>query len=258
MRSHPQPAGPGLLPAAVLALAVAVCCLGGTAIAGPADDASLVADINRGPAGSKTDVLVARALTRAGGTVFFTADDGTRGTELWATDGTPTGTRLVEDVLPGNASSAPEGLAAVGDTLYFSADDGTHGRELWRSDGTAAGTEMLVDLRSGASGADGSSSPVGITAVGSRFFFSARGDGPADRELWRSDGTAAGTVLVKDISPVPGGSSPSDLLDASGTLFFIADDGSTGRELWKSDGTETGTVLVKDIAAGTPAPSRRA
>ena len=88
--------------------------------------------------------------------MFFTADDGTRGTELWATDGTPAGTRLVEDIQPGDASSAPEGLAAVGDTLYFSADDGTHGRELWRSDGTAAGTEMLVDLRSGGPDADGS------------------------------------------------------------------------------------------------------
>ena len=82
------------------------------------------------------------------------------------------------------------------------------------------------------------------------MFFTA-GDGAHGPELWKSDGTEAGTVLVKDIHPGAGGySSPSSLTGVGGTLFFAADDGTHGSELWKSDGTEAGTVLVKDINAG--------
>ena len=70
-------------------------------------------------------------------------------------------------------------------------------------------------------------------------------------ELWKSDGTDAGTVLVKDINPGPEDGSISNLTAFDGELLFEADDGSSGDELWKSDGTETGTVLVKDICPGS-------
>ena len=79
-------------------------------------------------------------------------------------------------------------------------------------------------------------------------------------ELWKSDGTTAGTVLVKDINPgltagypnVPASSEPYGLTALDGQLLFTANDGIHGDELWKSDGTAAGTVLVKDIA-----PKRR-
>ncbi|WP_024969298.1 ELWxxDGT repeat protein, partial [Microcystis aeruginosa] len=64
---------------------------------------------------------------------------------------------------------------------------------------------------------------------------------------WKSDGTAAGTVLVKDIRPGGFTSSPNNLTAVGNTLFFTANDGVNGYELWKSDGTAAGTVLVKDI-----------
>jgi len=67
-------------------------------------------------------------------------------------------------------------------------------------------------------------------------------------EPWKSDGTAAGTQLVKDILPGSDGSGPTDLTNVNGTLFFAARDGVHGPELWKSDGTAAGTKLVKDIA----------
>ena len=57
------------------------------------------------------------------------------------------------------------------------------------------------------------------------LFFTAN-DATTGRELWKSDGTAAGTVLVKDINPGSDSSGPSYLTNVNGTLFFTADDGT--------------------------------
>jgi ELWxxDGT repeat protein len=76
-------------------------------------------------------------------------------------------------------------------------------------------------------------------------------------ELWKSDGTAAGTVLVKDIRPGYSGFGPGNLTAVGNTLFFQAYDGVNGRELWKSDGTAAGTVLVKDIRPGASSSNLR-
>src|SRR5262249_32024733 len=69
-------------------------------------------------------------------------------------------------------------------------------------------------------------------------------------ELWKSDGTAAGTTLVKDISAGRSSSYLSRLTNVNGTAFFVANDGTTGSELWKSDGTAAGTTPVKDLNPG--------
>src|SRR6516165_123726 len=74
---------------------------------------------------------------------------------------------------------------------------------------------------------------------------------PLEGRMLLSDGTAAGTVLVKDINPGGAGSNPGGLIDVNGTLFFAANDGTHGTELWKSDGTASGTVLVADIDPGS-------
>ena len=139
-------------------------------------------------------------LTNVNGTLFFTADDGTTGQELWKSNGTTAGTVLVKDIHPGGQDSFAANLTDVNGTLFFSADDGSTGQELWKSDGTSAGTVLVKDItqRSAAT-------PASLTNVNGTLFFAAN-DGTVGQELWKSDGTAAGTVLVKDISPGSPGS----------------------------------------------------
>ncbi len=69
-------------------------------------------------------------------------------------------------------------------------------------------------------------------------------------ELWKSDGTSAGTLLVKDIISGPGFSFPYHLTEVGGMLFLVANEGSQGFELWRSEGTPTGTLMVRDIYSG--------
>ncbi len=92
--------------------------------------------------------------------------------------------------------------------------------------------------------------------INGTLFFAAK-DSSHGVELWKSNGTAAGTMLVKDIYVGSIGSSPSNFINLNGVLFFTANNGSGGIELWKSNGTYSGTSLVKDIypGPGSSAPS---
>ena len=124
----------------------------------------------------------------------------------------------------------------------------------WKTDGTDAGTVLVKDIAPGSdSGGEGegegsseaprSSAPQNLTNVNGTLFFTAD-DGAHGYEIWKSDGTEAGTVMVKDIVSGSSGSNPYQLTDVNGTLFFTANDGVHGFELWMSDGTEAGTVMV--------------
>lgn len=200
----------------------------------------LVKDIHAGLTHSDPQELVT-----VNGTIFFAANDGVNGMELWKSDGTAAGTVLVKDIHPSNGSN-PQHLVNVNGVLFFMATNNVNGYELWKSDGTAAGTVMVKDINPGLA----NSNPDNLTNVNGGLFFSAT-DGTNGIELWKSDGTTAGTVIIKDIFAGIGSAQPQYLCNSGGTLFFAADNGATnGIELWKSDGTTTGTVMIKDIRVG--------
>jgi ELWxxDGT repeat protein len=194
-------------------------------------------------------------LIPAGERLYFFAYDGDR-MALWKSDGTAAGTGIVKHVNAGLSidSQLPRPIVNIKDTLFFVASDPKHGAELWKSDGTEAGTVLVKDVRRGpADSQPHVPAPTvrrprrhqgSLTAMGKMLFFAAD-DGVHGEELWRSDGTEAGTVMVKDVAPGGKDSAPQALTDVNGVLYFSAVDGAHGRHLWKSDGTEAGTVVVK-------------
>lgn len=188
-----------------------------------------------------------------GDRMFFRADDGVHGTELWVSDGTPSGTRLVKDICPGALSSAPSSGIAHNGSFFFAAADDAHGFELWKSDGTEAGTVLVDDVFPGPD--SGMQEDSTFLELGDFVYFGAN-DGAHGRTLWKSDGTEAGTVQVAGIDLTsfllnPGSTSPIYPITIGGTLYFLARDPVHGVELWKSDGTETGTVFVRDVYPGS-------
>lgn len=245
---------------------------------------SLVRNIVPGATGSHPD-----KLTAVGPTLFFTAEDSTGDRELWKSDGTTAGTtrvRNIRTVAPPNGSSDPDELTEVNGTLYFSAADNTGDREVWKSNGIGSGTVRVRNIfMTGSSNpsdfasfagalyfraaqqdgvrlwrTDGTPTgtvrvsnvrmlPADLVAVGPRLFFTGN-IGQYNREPWVSDGTAAGTKMLRNLDPDPGiPSNPIELTAVGTTLFFSADVGGD-RELYKSDGTTAGTRLVRNLNLG--------
>ncbi len=166
--------------------------------------------------------------------------------ELWVTDGSTAGTKMVKDINVGFRGSFPEYLTAYKDKLYFSADDGIHGNELWVSDGTDTGTKRFQEICP-SSGLH--SSPNFLTEFKGKLYFAAT-NSSVGCEMWMTDGTDTGTRLLKDIYKGTGsGIALSPKFIYNDKLYFSATDGINGFELWETDGTESGTSMVKDINA---------
>jgi ELWxxDGT repeat protein len=146
--------------------------------------------------------------------------------------------QLVADLKPGGKSGEKRYFhlhKSDGARAFFVADNS----ELWTSDGTTAGTKALNRF----------SGIRHLVVVGGAAYFTAQTEN-AGYELWRSNGTAGGTFMLKDIFPGRGDSNPDNLTVVNGIVYFSANNGVNGRELWRSNGTAAGTSLVKDIYPG--------
>lgn len=184
-------------------------------------------------------------LTAVGTDVFFNVRSA-GGDGLWVSDGSSVGTELM---VQGTVDQTFEDFVEFNGELFFAyRTDIDQPVVLWKSDGTAAGTELVKSFANSSVG--GSMSEL-VNVNGTLYFGALNGFSPfGNSELFKSDGTEAGTVLVKDIRTDPYGSFPSDLVNVDGTLYFTARNDTNGRQLWKSDGSEQGTVLVKVIGNG--------
>ncbi|MCR5862371.1 T9SS type A sorting domain-containing protein [Flavobacterium sp. J372] len=170
------------------------------------------------------------------------------GMELYATDGTPSGTSLIKDIAPGAAHSLGEDnnlFMEYNGILYFNANDQVHGKELWRTDGTPDGTYMVKDIRVGSQSGvmrQNEYSSMKQYAVYNNMLYFIANDGTGDA-IWRTDGTANGTIMVMPVT------SSTIIMGATTTkMFFISKVGqySQGPDtIWSTDGTQAGTTLLK-------------
>lgn len=165
----------------------------------------------------------------------------------------------VKDIFPGSSTATPAVINSSNPTnffdfngmLLFRAGD-ANGQELWRSDGTSIGTVLVKDINTGTTAAS-NSNPTNFTFFNNQVFFtSSNGTDVNGSELWKTDGTTAGTLIVKDIRTGTASANPQNytIINAT-TMLFSANDGTNGVELWKTDGTETGTVNVVDYSGTT-------
>jgi ELWxxDGT repeat protein len=188
-----------------------------------------------------------RNLTKGVNNIYFSADDGYRGRELWVYDVITDKPRIVKDIRMGNDSSISNTVfITLDDILFFTANNGINGEELWVSDGSDVGTFLLKDINPGFT-----SSNINNFYIHNDLLFFVANDGVNGRELWVSDGSSVGTYLLKDINIGPSNSLINNFYSFNGSLYFTANDGINGVELWKTDGTTTGTILFKDINIGS-------
>ena len=246
---------------------------------GTTDGTTLVRDIVAGPADSDPE-----GFTILGDRLFFTANH-----QIFKTDGTTAGTEMVRDVDPLGFADA-ERMAVLDGNLYFTIYPQTdpyfgsnNTGQLWRTNGLPGGTEFVADINGQHDYTDSPGPAFDLINVNNTLYFTA-GDALHGFELWKSDGTPQGTVMVADIAAGADSSSPAELTalgntlafaangalwrtdgTATGTrqisavtnpsdlafvndaLYFTSDKGPYGRELWVTDGTNPGTHLVKDI-----------
>ena len=229
-----------LVPTALLAGAVVLVPMASpTAFAAPPVPA-LAADIVPGASGSFPN-----ALGQAGGVVVLSAFTAATGTELFSYDPATGVHALLLDVNPGAGNSSPFFVGQLDGRVLFEAQDATSGRELWVTDGTAAGTRLVKDIAPGV--LSGFQNQIGGTSTWNGFAYFTADDGVSGEEVWRSDGTAAGTTLVADLAPGNQDTIVIDIVPMGGSIYVVARPQSGTRQLFKSDGTPAGTSAVAPL-----------
>lgn len=209
--------------------------------------------------------------------LFFHANDGLFGDELWKTDGTTAGTVLVKDIQISTESSVNGiNLHKSGSKIYFSGNNGINGRELWASDGTGAGTIMLSDYNNPSTTRNESTDPRSFIDFDNKLVYINYASSVFSQQIYVSDGISSGLL---HINGNPQNSFPvthnlvkmnnyvyfrnenslkrtnltvletiknlyisSEIVALNNLIFFLGSETYSGnKQLWRSDGTEAGT-----------------
>lgn len=178
--------------------------------------------------------------------VYFKGPDG----HLWKSDGTQLGTEVVASSLTSaDWPVVPEDFIVLGQHLFFS---GRSGRELWKTDGTASGTELVANwYTQGLTSFDFGLNLNQSAVFDGELYFS--GAARIGSNLWKTDGTEEGTVLVSEVSYSGGVHGPRDFIVLGDHLYFTgpsAPSSTDDRVLWRTDGTSEGTQIVNNIHVG--------
>lgn len=203
----------------------------------------LVKDIQTGPSSSLLNTS-AEDFAVLNGELYFPAFTDESGGEVWASDGTEQGTRLVGDVVPGAGSSNPEELVAFDGAIFFRAFTAKFGRELWRLDPNGA-LALVSDTLKG----EPSAFPSLLTVSNGTLYFSAPAGFNSARRLWKSDGTPGGTAPVgtpEQVGELPGGITP--FRDG---VIYSARRLESGIEPWFSNGNPLQSGMITDLAPGS-------
>jgi trimeric autotransporter adhesin len=196
----------------------------------------LVKDINPRNRG----INVYKPLGSVGATSYFTFFDFETGLELWKTDHTSNGTVKVKVI--STLPIAPSKIINLNGIAIFKLETEAYGLEMWRSDGTEAGTYMIKDIRPGPLGSLPGNSNDWI--LFNNFIYFNGEDGVNGEELWRTDGTEAGTQMLVNLNGILTDSRPQGFVTHNGNLYF----GALGK-LWISDGTAVGTTEIATIGS---------
>ncbi|HEX7833954.1 MAG TPA: hypothetical protein VF479_00635 [Pseudolysinimonas sp.] len=167
--------------------------------------------------------------------------------ELWRTDGTNAGTKLVKNI-SASLPSSPGHFVTVGTWVYFTAASDGITPQLWRTNGST--TTQITHLSSTMDGT-GNPSIDHLTRLGSSVYFTATVF-PYGAELWKVSGTTA--TMVDDIVVGGVGSAPSLLTAVGSTLYFVAADTTHGAEVWRTKGSTSSTWMVADVSPGSGSP----
>jgi ELWxxDGT repeat protein len=213
---------------------------------GTPEGTRLVADLDPSGAPGAPFSSIPGDLTPLGNGILFSAYNPATGRELWTSDGTAAGTRLVRDIFPGlpeaiGSDSLLSGFVVLDSHVLFRARVPVNDEGLWRTDGTEAGTERIADTFHD----PGSSSPRELTVWKDRLYFAANLQFGTSG-IWSSDGTPGGTNLLQSFTAFPWGG-PASLTPFGNHLYFSAlEEG----QLWRTDGTAAGTATVPGNSGG--------
>lgn len=204
---------------------------------------SLVSDIVPGIGSSSPDNFV-----RFKNDLYFTAKTAATGRELYKINGINGAVSLFKDINAGTGSgfdSTNTTYFATNNLLYFTATNGTNGMELWVTDGSSANTFMLKDITPGAGNTNFGFGQ--FAQLGNEVIFGINVGANYSLDIWKTNGTSAGTLLVKSFN-VPFSGYTGSFLSFKNKLYFAGSDATNGTELWSTDGTTT--EIVADINPG--------